>query len=321
MLRRCGLSEIATPGWTVAEDVDAYAARGFAAIGIWLHKLERGPIEGFFIPEARIPHEVVASTVKQVEDAGLNVSHLVLTGFYTLPELADRIDHTLHAMEVAAALGAECVVVAPGRREGRSYEETRDLRRARPQRGLRAGHATGRAARGGADHRVAERLPQHPRRGGRAGRARRPSDLGVYPDSFHLWRTGTMLEDIDRAADRIFGVHLNDAVTGDDHHNRLPGQRRATARRDRASHRSDGLPRHVRQRADDRPGARARPDGGRRPLRPCDGRGVGRGRRLGRRLSAVGDHTHLPIVTSQDHFHRLTASPGSPSITEFEPWF
>jgi len=49
-------------------------------------------------------------------------------------------------------------------------------------------------------------------------------NLGVYPDSFHLWRTGTMLEDVERAAGRIFGVHLNDSVTGDDNHNRLPGE-------------------------------------------------------------------------------------------------
>ena len=90
VLRRCGLSEIATPGWTVAEDVDAYAARGFAAIGLWLHKLERGAIEGFFIPEATIPGEVVASTAARVRAAGLTVSHLVLTGFYTEPELAGR---------------------------------------------------------------------------------------------------------------------------------------------------------------------------------------------------------------------------------------
>ena len=32
------------------------------------------------------------------------------------------------------------------------------------------------------------------------------------------------LEDIERAGPRIFGVHLNDAVEGDDHHNRLPGE-------------------------------------------------------------------------------------------------
>ena len=224
VLRRCGLSEIATPGWTVAEDIDAYAARGFAAIGVWLHKLERGPIEGFFIPEATIPGEVVASTAAQVRQAGLAVSHLVLTGFYTEPELVDRIDHTLHAMDVAAALGAECVVVAPGRRNGRSYAETRDLAaRALSEVFERRGEPGARLAvepiiawqsdylntLGEAVELV--ELVDHP-------------DLGVYPDSFHLWRTGTMLEDVERAAGRIFGVHLNDAVAGDDHSNRLPGE-------------------------------------------------------------------------------------------------
>ena len=32
-----------------------------------------------------------------------------------------------------------------------------------------------------------------------------------------------MLEDIERAGDRIFGVHINDWEPGDDHSNRLPG--------------------------------------------------------------------------------------------------
>ncbi len=224
ILRRCGLSEIATPSWTVAEDVEAYAARGFAAIGLWLHKLERGPIEGFFIPEARIPNEVVATTAEQVRAARLTVSHLVLTGFYTLPELSDRIDHTLHAMDVAARLDAACVVVAPGRREGRSYEETRDLaaralskvfeRTTQPDVRLAvepiiAWQSDYLNTLGEAVELV--ELVDHP-------------NLGVYPDSFHLWRTGTMLEDIERAAGRIFGVHLNDAVDGDDHSNRLPGE-------------------------------------------------------------------------------------------------
>ncbi len=223
LLRRCGLSEIATPSLTVAEDIDAYAGRGFAAIGLWLHKLERGPIEGFFIPEGRIPDEVVAATAEHVRGAGLTVSHLVLTGFYTLPELSARIDHTLHAMDVAAGLGAACVVVAPGRREGRSYEETRDLaaraltevldRTTRP--GVRLAVEPIIAWQSDYLNTLGEavelvELVDHP-------------SLGVYPDSFHLWRTGTMLEDIERAAGRIFGVHLNDAVTGDDHHNRLPG--------------------------------------------------------------------------------------------------
>ena len=224
VLRRCGLSEIATPSLTVDEDVEAYAARGFAAIGIWLHKLERGPIEGFFIPEARIPDSVVAATADRVQAAGLSVSHLVLTGFYTLPELSDRIDHTLHAMDVAAGLNAACVVVAPGRREGRSYEETRDLaarvlsevfeRTTQPDVRLAVEPIIGWQSdylNTLAEANELVELVGHP-------------NLGVYPDSFHLWRTGTMLEDLERAAGRIFGVHLNDAVSGDDQHNRLPGE-------------------------------------------------------------------------------------------------
>ena len=127
-------------------------------------------------------------------------------------------------MDVAAALGAGCVVVAPGRRNGRSYEETRDYAaRALTEVFERATQPDVRLAvepiiawqsdylntLGEAVELV--ELVGHP-------------NLGVYPDSFHLWRTGTLLEDVERAAGRIFGVHLNDAVAGDDNHNRLPGE-------------------------------------------------------------------------------------------------
>jgi sugar phosphate isomerase/epimerase len=224
VLRRCGLSEIATPTWTLAEDARGYADAGFAAIGIWLHKLERPRIDGFWIPEATIPPSVVEAASEAVRAAGLRVSHVVLTGFYTEPERADRIEHTLHAMDIADALDAGCVVIAPGRRNGRSYEETRDFaaealtevfeRASKPHVRLALEpiiswqsdylNTLGEAVE------LAE-LVDHP-------------NLGVYPDTFHLWRTGTLLEDIERAGPRIFGVHLNDAVEGDDHANRLPGE-------------------------------------------------------------------------------------------------
>src|SRR3954451_14039504 len=111
VLARCGLSEIVTPTWTLADDAQAYAARGVRAIGVWLHKLERERIDGFFIPEQTIPAARIAAAAESVRGAGLEVSHLVLTGFYTEPELPDRIAHTLHAVEVASALDAGCVVV------------------------------------------------------------------------------------------------------------------------------------------------------------------------------------------------------------------
>lgn len=223
LLRRCGLSEIATPTWTLAEDASGYADAGFAAIGLWLHKLERPRIDGFWIPEATIPPSVVAAASEAVRGSGLQVSHLVLSGFYTEPERANRIEHTLHAMEIAAALDAGCVVIAPGRRNGRSYGDTRDFAaRALAEVFERASHDVRLAVEpiiswqsdylntlGEALDLV--ELVDHP-------------NLGVYPDTFHLWRTGTLLEDIERAGSRIFGVHVNDAVEGDDHANRLPGE-------------------------------------------------------------------------------------------------
>ena len=227
ILDRCGLSESATPRWTLAEDVEGYARHGFRAIGVWLHKLERPRFDGFFIPEATIPSDVVSSAADAIRSSGLEVSHLVLTGFYTEPELPDRIAHTLHATDVAASLGAGCVVVAPGRRNGRSYGETRDL----AARALTEvfERATTRGVRLAVEPIISWQsdymntlgealelveLVDHP-------------SLGVFPDTFHLWRTGTLLDDIERAGARIFGVHLNDAVDGDDHFNRLPGRARS----------------------------------------------------------------------------------------------
>jgi sugar phosphate isomerase/epimerase len=221
LLQRCGLSQIVTPTQSFADDCALYARAGFAAIGVWLHKLERGRIAGFWIPDARIPDATVADAAAAVRASGLAVSHVILTGFYTEPELEDRIDHTLHAIDVAAALGAEALIVAPGRRNGRTYEQTRDF----------AARALSTVLeRGTTDVKLALEpiVPWQSDYLNTLGEALELADLvdhpdlGVYPDTFHLWRTGTLLEDIERAGSRILGVHLNDARDGEDH-NCLPG--------------------------------------------------------------------------------------------------
>ena len=202
----------------------AYDAAGFGAIGIWIHKLERPHIDGFWIPQARIPDDVVTAAAEAIRATSLRVSHLVLTGFYTGPgTFEEAVDHTLHSIDVASALGVDCVIVAPGRRNGRSYEETQAVaaralsvvfeRTTKPEVRLALEpivewqsdylNTLGEAL-------ELVELVDHP-------------NLGVYPDTFHLWRTGTLLEDIERAGDRIFGVHINDWEPGDDHANRLPG--------------------------------------------------------------------------------------------------
>jgi sugar phosphate isomerase/epimerase len=220
ILARCGLSQIVTPTQSVEDDCSLYAEAGFAAIGIWLHKLERGRIDGFWIPEARIPDDTVARAAEAVKRSGLAVSHLVLTGFYTEPALEDRIDHTLQAMDVAAALDASCVVVAPGRRNGRTYAQTRDF-------AARALSTVFERSTTGVELALEPIIPWQSDYLNTLGEALElielvdHPDLGVYPDTFHLWRTGTLLEDIERAGSRILGVHLNDARQGEAH-NCLP---------------------------------------------------------------------------------------------------
>jgi sugar phosphate isomerase/epimerase len=224
LLRRCGVSNVSTPLWTVSEDAGGYAAAGFGAIGIWLHKLEQPRLDGgFFMPEKHIAQEVVDNAVAAVRDAGLRVSHVVLAGNYTVEEKRQAaIEHTLHAVDVAAAFDADCLIINPGRLDGldrpagvdraaRALSEVLERRRADVRLALEP------VIDWQSDflNTLAQALDivdvvDHP-------------GLGVYPDTWHLWETGTYDEDMERAGDRIFGFHLNDGRSGD-RHREIPGE-------------------------------------------------------------------------------------------------
>lgn len=223
LMRRCGVSEVTTPLWTIGEDAAGYAAAGFAAIGVWLHKLERGRMEGqFWMPDQHIADEVVEDAVVAVRDSGLNVSHVVLSGNYTDEATQEHaIEHTLHAIDIAARLDAACLIIAPGRLNGldrpRANELTvRALRRVLHERRAPVRLALEPVIDWQSDYvnTLAQALDlvevvDHP-------------DVGVYPDTWHLWETGTYDADIARAGDRIFGFHLNDGRSGD-RHREIPG--------------------------------------------------------------------------------------------------
>lgn len=215
LLGRCGVSEVTTPMWTVAEDAAGYAEAGFAAIGVWLHKLEQPRLDGhFFMPEKHIPQATIDQAVAAVAASGLRVSHVVLGGgWLNEAKREQQIEHTLHAIDICAALDAACLVVNPGRLDGLDRGEGMDIsarvltdileRRRAPIRLAiepvidwqsdflnTLGQALDLAD-----------LVDHP-------------DLGVYPDTWHLWETGTYDEDIERAGERILGFHLNDGHSG-----------------------------------------------------------------------------------------------------------
>jgi sugar phosphate isomerase/epimerase len=124
VLRRCGISQFTTPTWSTPKAARAYAAAGFGSMGVWLWKLERPDfLGGFYIPENEISAGVVAEAAAGVRDAGLTVSHVVFAGFFLVDEedlRRRRVVHAAHAMDVATALDAQCLIIAPGRLEGRS---------------------------------------------------------------------------------------------------------------------------------------------------------------------------------------------------------
>jgi len=220
-LSRAGISQITTPLFTFEQDVAAYGSAGWSAIGVWLHKLERPNITEFWFPDAEIPHQRVASAAAQLQCASMRVSHVIGGALYTDPDpdrRAARVAHTLHAMEVAEALGSACLVVIPGRLNGNT-----------PQRAaaLTAEALTTVLERTETANVLLGIEPVRPQQVDFVNTVDQAMDiveavdhprLGVFPDIFHMWQSGSgdrYADELARAAGRIVGVHLGDVVPGD----------------------------------------------------------------------------------------------------------
>jgi sugar phosphate isomerase/epimerase len=221
VLFRCGISHMTTPTLSLGDAARAYAEAGFASTGVWLHKFERPDhVAGFFIPDAEIPAAAVEQAAQEVRASGLTVSHVIMGGFFVTDDeerRRHRVNYTAHAMDVAAGLDSSCLIIAPGRLEGRSVEQAHaisarsltDVLELRPDSDVLLGIEpviTWQSDYMNSMDRALEliELVDHPK-------------LGVYPDNFHLWHnagwdSAPVLEQIERAGSRIFGVHVNDGV-------------------------------------------------------------------------------------------------------------
>lgn len=117
-LPRFSMSQITTPAWGFARDVEAFVAAGAPGIGIAVRKLEAYGVE----PAARL----LART-------GLSVSCLTSSGLFPLgdgPGEEAALARTRRHLEAAAALGAASLMVLPGTSGPLSWEEA--AARARP---------------------------------------------------------------------------------------------------------------------------------------------------------------------------------------------
>jgi sugar phosphate isomerase/epimerase len=200
-IRRLSFNQATAERASLTEVIESCARHGVPALSVWRHKLT----------------ELGAHTAaRHIRDAGLAVSSVCRGGMFpaaTKEERAARIEDNFRAIDDAATLGAEVLVLVCG---------------AAPDRDLPAARAM--VADG-----IAEIAPYAARRNVRLGieplhpafcaerscittmREARliserfaPSNVGVVVDVYHVWWDPERAEEIARLGDRIAGFHTND---------------------------------------------------------------------------------------------------------------
>ena len=109
------INELTTYRWSFEEDVIRYAAAGVSAIGVWRQKLaDFGDDKG----------------IELLRDTGLSVSNLLWAGGFTGSEgrsYQESVDDASEAIDLAAELGTDCLVVYSGGRGGHTHNHARRL--------------------------------------------------------------------------------------------------------------------------------------------------------------------------------------------------
>ncbi|MGP8271006.1 MAG: sugar phosphate isomerase/epimerase family protein [Terracidiphilus sp.] len=198
-LSRLSLNQITTENYTLKETVDACVAEGIEWIGAWRHKIEP-----------------VATAAKVIQDAGLRVSSLCRGGFFpaaTASERRQRVEDNLRAIDEAAALGTDLIVLVCGPAPDRDL----DAARAMVVEGMShiVDHARQRGVRLGIE-------PLHPmyaaersvivtlNQANQIAEQFDAATVGVVVDAYHVWWDPQVYVEIARAGRRIFALHVSD---------------------------------------------------------------------------------------------------------------
>jgi sugar phosphate isomerase/epimerase len=200
-LARLSLNQATTQNWGMRETIAGCARAGVPWIGPWRHKVD----------------EIgVAESARLIAEHGLKLSSLCRGGFFPAPTQAERdrrLDDNRRAIDEAAALGADVLVLVCG------PAPERDLRAARQM--VEDGIAA--ILPYAAEHGVRLAIePLHPMFAGDRSVVvtlrqanemvdRLASDwVGVAVDVYHVWWDPDVEAQIARAAGRILGFHVSD---------------------------------------------------------------------------------------------------------------
>ncbi|AHG93126.1 Xylose isomerase domain-containing protein TIM barrel (plasmid) [Gemmatirosa kalamazoonensis] len=186
---------------SLPEVVEACARHGIPYVSLWRHKIAETGLD---------------VAVRLVRDAGLTVSSVCRGGMFpaaTAEERARRIEDNLRAVDEAAALGAEVLVLvcgaAPDKDIGAARAMVADGIAAvvpyAAERGVTLGIEPLHPAFAGERScittlREARRLAEHFPRG----------IVGVVADVYHIWWDPELYEELDAAAPRLVAYHVND---------------------------------------------------------------------------------------------------------------
>ncbi|MBF9071526.1 sugar phosphate isomerase/epimerase family protein [Streptacidiphilus fuscans] len=98
-LERLSLNTATTKRWTLAEAVAGCTAAGIAGIGLWRDRVAEAGLDG---------------AARLVREAGLTVTSLCRGGFFTGPDAADAAEDNRRAVDEAAALGTDTLILVCG---------------------------------------------------------------------------------------------------------------------------------------------------------------------------------------------------------------
>jgi sugar phosphate isomerase/epimerase len=198
---RLSLNQITTNRWSVAQAADGCARHGVKSIALWRHKIAEAGLD---------------ACVRAVQDAGLHVSSVCRGGMFPAASAAERknrIEDNLRAVDEAAALHADSLVLVVGGCAGIDLADARHMvadgvaaivpyaRERNVKIGLEPLHPMYAAERSvlvtiGQALELAQ--PYDPR------------DVGVILDTFHIWWDPHVEKLFAQAAGRIFGFHVSD---------------------------------------------------------------------------------------------------------------
>jgi sugar phosphate isomerase/epimerase len=194
------ISQITTLGSTFVSDLSDYAAAGVDGIGIW---------------EIKLPQDGDHQALEQLEASGLGTAAAVpaVPSILSLPLMEGpsdpraRIDAICASVHRLAKFQPSSVVCLTGPGDDRDtvVEGLRTIGDEAERAGLKVGLEPINRL-GGEDWTIISSLQEAV---DLIDEADRPA-LGIQFDSWHVWNTATVVEDIERHAHRFVGVHIAD---------------------------------------------------------------------------------------------------------------